>query len=50
MSPVSTKMSINHCQNSFTLEEGSPRDCLHVQKTRLDKQNGNKLAISRNTG
>jgi len=30
MSPVSTKMSINHCQNSFTLEEGSPRDCLHM--------------------
>lgn len=30
MSPVSTKMSINHSQNSFTLEEGSPRDCLHV--------------------
>jgi hypothetical protein len=32
MTPISTKMSINHGPHCSVLEECSPRDCLHVHK------------------
>jgi len=50
MTPISTKMSINHGPHCSVLEERSPRDCLHVHKDTNEetKQQGCKRNIVAN--